>query len=435
MTEALIGGCVREGTPPAQVDRCYDAVMKREEKLFGSGRLRSHSLIGKGTWGEVHKATMDDFVDVVIKISKMSPEDDTYDKQAVLREVFALRHLHGTQNDHVVPFYGAFAGEGFASLVMSRAWMDLNDWMEPEYHARSSKAQRQNLSAQLCAAVGYMHKRHLVHRDLKPGNILLYRSPTGRLDLRLCDFGATISIEQGVHSRLELATTWMYRAPEIAELRALVPVAAKLLGVHGGIDTGYLMSWKLQGQAGRARLKERMEGCGLRILDAGFSGDQYRVCGAGLLRGKMIVADVAMNEDDGCLDFLIAAKKSKLCRRGLRKALQSSGAQVFSRPKDYPDELLKVVCGYDGFFRPPQDLYSLGHIVQEILTGHHVMEQYESEDTDADLSDAWRDLQRTRAKKQPLCPLLRVFQGMALERDPLKRMTADDAFRLLAAPS
>ena len=37
----------------------------------------------------------------------------------------------------------------------------------------------------MCAAVSYAHQRLVVHRDLKPGNILV----TGDGDVKLLDFG------------------------------------------------------------------------------------------------------------------------------------------------------------------------------------------------------------------------------------------------------
>ena len=213
-------------------------------------------------------------------------------------------------------------------------------------------------------------------------------------------------------------------------------MAANLLQMDAKIDTGYLMSWSKTGREGRACLKERMRECGLRLLDAGHSGDQYRVSGLGLLKGKQFVVDVAINEDAGCLDYLIATtKKHKMCVRALRKGLQNKGSKVFSCPRDYPDELLEVVCGFDGFFRPPQDMYSLGQMVHELLTGNHAMMKYDGDDndTDADLSNVWRRISKAFLKKEePICPLLRVFRRTAMERDPEKRLTAHEAFRLLS---
>ena len=44
------------------------------------------------------------------------------------------------------------------------------------------------ISLQLCDAVEYLHKNGIIHRDIKPGNILIYEE-NQNIRIRLCDFG------------------------------------------------------------------------------------------------------------------------------------------------------------------------------------------------------------------------------------------------------
>lgn len=71
---------------------------------------------------------------------------------------------------------------------------------------------------QLCGGVAWLHKRQIVHGDLKLSNLLL----DSRCDLKICDFGHSFVVENeefGVsnESCLDIAGTPNYLAPEVVE--------------------------------------------------------------------------------------------------------------------------------------------------------------------------------------------------------------------------
>ena len=71
---------------------------------------------------------------------------------------------------------------------------------------------------QLCGGVAWLHKRHIVHGDLKLSNLLL----DSRCDLKICDFGhsfVVVNEDLGVSSEscLDIAGTPNYLAPEVVE--------------------------------------------------------------------------------------------------------------------------------------------------------------------------------------------------------------------------
>lgn len=69
---------------------------------------------------------------------------------------------------------------------------------------------------QICRGLKYIHSSNVLHRDLKPGNLLV----NADCELKICDFGlargiATISDSQDPGFMTEYVATRWYRAPEI----------------------------------------------------------------------------------------------------------------------------------------------------------------------------------------------------------------------------
>jgi serine/threonine protein kinase len=67
----------------------------------------------------------------------------------------------------------------------------------PEGTPPLSLAARLDVCLQLAEGVAYLHSRHVLHRDLKPDNVLYQLVPgSGKVQIKLCDFGS-VSLDQG----------------------------------------------------------------------------------------------------------------------------------------------------------------------------------------------------------------------------------------------
>ncbi len=70
------------------------------------------------------------------------------------------------------------------------------------------------IAAQTCAVLAVAHRSSLVHRDLKPGNLML--EPDGTV--RVLDFGLAVALDRGDASRItrtgQVVGTAAHMAPE-----------------------------------------------------------------------------------------------------------------------------------------------------------------------------------------------------------------------------
>lgn len=64
---------------------------------------------------------------------------------------------------------------------------------------------------QIVRGMLYIHSANVIHRDLKPNNILLNKN----CDLKICDFGLARGFDNEDESKTEYVVTRWYRAPEV----------------------------------------------------------------------------------------------------------------------------------------------------------------------------------------------------------------------------
>jgi cyclin-dependent kinase 12/13 len=170
-------------------------------------RFTNTKFIAKGTYGKVSAADDADRSGerVVIKQIKLDSEDEYYEGST--REVSILRELNHPNIINLLDVAKGSSEKHELFLVFGQMRCDLRHLIE---HMNISNAQAKTLIRQLLCALSHCHERKIMHRDIKPGNILLDQNGV----LKLADFGLSRKISVTGRHTTKTITLW-YRAPEL----------------------------------------------------------------------------------------------------------------------------------------------------------------------------------------------------------------------------
>lgn len=165
--------------------------------------------IGEGTYGVVYKGrNRRTQAMVAMKKIRLESEDEGVPSTAV-REISLLKEL---QHPNVVGLEAVIMQENRLYLIFEFLSYDLKRFMDTL--GKEEYLQPETLKSytfQILQAMCFCHQRRVIHRDLKPQNLLV----DDKGAIKLADFGLARAI--GIPIRVythEVVTLW-YRAPEI----------------------------------------------------------------------------------------------------------------------------------------------------------------------------------------------------------------------------
>ena len=171
------------------------------------GRYRLIELLGRGGMGEVWRAH-DTEIDRVVAIKMLLPhyaKDPDFEKRFV-REARAAGRL---DDPHIVPIYDV--GEIDGRLYVTMRLIDGTDLQTLLDTGPLEAARAVHIIEQIASALQCAHQAGLVHRDVKPSNILLTHNDFAYL----IDFGiARGATDTALTSANTTIGTWAYMAPE-----------------------------------------------------------------------------------------------------------------------------------------------------------------------------------------------------------------------------
>ncbi|KAJ7768255.1 Pkinase-domain-containing protein [Mycena metata] len=174
-------------------------------KIRVVGNYTLGKVIGEGAYGKVRMGTHR-LTSVRVAIKQIPKAMSA----SLTREIHHHRQLH---HPHVTQMYEVIATESSIWIVTELCCGgELFDYLVEK--GRLSEDETKVIFGQLCLAVGYLHDKGIVHRDLKLENVLLDE----RCRVKLGDFGFTREFERGALMETFCGTTG-YASPEMLEGR------------------------------------------------------------------------------------------------------------------------------------------------------------------------------------------------------------------------
>lgn len=162
--------------------------------------------IGSGTYGDVYKAKHTNTGELAaVKIIKIEPGDEF---NLIKQEIDMLKD---NEHKNIVRYFGSY-------LRTQKLWIAMEfcggGSMQDIYHITGPLQEKQiaYVSRETLRGLSYLHRKNIMHRDIKGANILL--TDTG--DVKLADFGVSAQITQTIGKRKSFIGTPYWMAPEVA---------------------------------------------------------------------------------------------------------------------------------------------------------------------------------------------------------------------------
>lgn len=165
--------------------------------------------IGEGTYGVVYKGKNRKTGQLVaLKKIRLESEDEGVPSTAI-REISLLKELN---HPNIVRLQDVLMQENRLHLVFEYLSMDLKKYLDSIPSGQfMDKMLVKSYLHQILQAIVYCHQRRILHRDLKPQNLLIDQKGS----IKIADFGLARAF--GIPVRVythEVVTLW-YRAPEV----------------------------------------------------------------------------------------------------------------------------------------------------------------------------------------------------------------------------
>jgi eukaryotic-like serine/threonine-protein kinase len=180
-----------------------------------AGRFSIEREVGRGGVGVVYRAH-DEVSKQIVALKVIAlPGVDGGEEARFRREGRVLAGLHHSGIVRVVAFGQLDEGQPYVAME----WLEGEDISQRQQRAPLSLAQSVLVAADVCDALAAAHSAGIVHRDVKPSNVILVgsgRGQTGPFEVKLVDFGVAAVEDAKLTRTGAIVGTPAYMAPEQA---------------------------------------------------------------------------------------------------------------------------------------------------------------------------------------------------------------------------
>ncbi len=152
-----------------------------------AGRYVREEALGRGAWGVVYLAR-DSVIDRVVALKEIAfdPSLDEAERQDLgARSVLEARAAGALNHPNIVAVYDAGLGEAGLSFFIVMEYVEGMTLRERLASGPLPLAEAARIGAQVAAGLDHAHRLGIVHRDVKPANVLIRRDGVAKI----ADFG------------------------------------------------------------------------------------------------------------------------------------------------------------------------------------------------------------------------------------------------------
>ncbi|KAJ0750557.1 putative protein kinase ULK-Fused family [Helianthus annuus] len=163
-------------------------------------------LVGEGSFGKVYKGRRKFTGQTVAMKFILKHGKSEKDIQNLRQEIEILRKL---KHENIIQMLDSFESPQEFCVVTEFAQGELFEILEDDKCLPEEEVQK--IAKQLVRALHYLHSNRIIHRDMKPQNILICAGGV----VKLCDFGFARAMSNNTVVLRSIKGTPLYMAPEL----------------------------------------------------------------------------------------------------------------------------------------------------------------------------------------------------------------------------